>query len=265
MLVKGQTAVIFGGSGAIGSAVARTLSREGAQLFIGARNPGRLQRVAEDIRLTGGKVDTFVVDVLDEQATMDTVAALAGRTGGIDISMNATGFMHDQGTEIDNLSLDKFMHPIETFLRALFITSKAVVPHMGKNRPGVIITITAPAGRLAVPGHLGHIVTCAGEEAFAKVLASELGPKNIRVVCLKTHAISDAARAGSYTADLFKPKASAMGLEVEEWLGGAAQSTMLGRLPTLSQIAETTAFLASDHAGAMTATVVNLTGGLALD
>lgn len=52
-----------------------------------------------------------------------------------------------------------------------------------------------------------------------------------------------------------------MGLTVDQWLGGAAQSTMLARLPTLAQIAEVTTFLASDHASAMTATVVNITGG----
>jgi NAD(P)-dependent dehydrogenase (short-subunit alcohol dehydrogenase family) len=265
MLVAGKTAVIFGGSGSIGAAVAQTLSREGAQVFIGARNPARLGKVAEDIRAAGYKVETFLVDVLDERTTIDAVTTLAERTGGIDIAMNATGFLHDQGTGISDLSVGAFMRPIETFLRALFVTSKAVAPHMGKNRPGVIITITAPAGRMAIPGHLGHIVTCAGEEAFTRVLASELGPKNIRVVCVKTHAVADTARAGSYTAELFMPKASAMGLEIEEWLEGAAQSTMLGRLPTLSQVAQTAAFLASDHAAAMTATVVNLTAGAALD
>lgn len=52
-----------------------------------------------------------------------------------------------------------------------------------------------------------------------------------------------------------------MGMGVQDWLGGAAQGTVLGRLPTLSQVAETAGFLASDHAGAMTATVVNLTAG----
>jgi 3-oxoacyl-[acyl-carrier protein] reductase len=265
MLVDGKTAVIFGGSGAIGSAVACALAREGAHVFIGARRQARLESLASDIRKNGGRVDTFAIDVLDERATIDKVAELAERTGGIDIAMNATGFLHDQGTEISDLSLGEFMRPIETFLRALFVTSKAVAPHMGKNRPGVILTITAPAGRLAVPGHLGHIVTCAGEEAFARVLASELGPKNIRVVCIRTHAISDAAAAGSYTAELFAPKAGAMGMAAEEWLAGAAQGTMLKRLPTLSQVAETAVFLASDHAGAMTATVVNLTAGLALD
>lgn len=73
--------------------------------------------------------------------------------------------------------------------------------------------------------------------------------------------MSDAPRAGSYTAELFAPKAEAMGLSVEQWLDGGAQSTMLGRLPTLEDVAETAAFVVSDRARAMTASYVNLTAG----
>jgi enoyl-[acyl-carrier-protein] reductase (NADH) len=77
--------------------------------------------------------------------------------------------------------------------------------------------------------------------------------------------VTDAPASGSYTKDLFKPAAAAAGLSVQEWLAGLAQSTMLKRLPTLSEVAETAAFLASDRAGAMTGTVANLTGGALVD
>ena len=265
MLARGRTAVVFGGSGAIGSAVARVLAREGAHVMLGARTRERLDRVAGEIREAGGTADPFLVDVLDEQATDEQVARLAERTGGIDIVVNATSFMHDQGKELGSLSLDEFMCPVDTFLPAMFNISRAVAPHMGGDRPGVILTIAAPAAPMAMPGHLGHIVSCAGMEAFSRALASELGPRNVRVVCLRSHAIADAVRAGSYTGELFAPKAQALGLTVEQWLGGAAQGTMLRRLPTLSTVAETVAFLVSDHAAAMTATVVNMTAGLTTD
>lgn len=116
-----------------------------------------------------------------------------------------------------------------------------------------------------MPGHLGHIVGCAGMEAFVKALASELGPRNIRVLCVRSHAIADAVQAGSYTGEIFAPKAQAMGLSVDQWLEGAAQGALLKRLPTLAQVAGVITFLASEPAGAMTATVVNLTAGLTRD
>jgi NAD(P)-dependent dehydrogenase (short-subunit alcohol dehydrogenase family) len=265
MLMNGKTAVIFGGSGAIGSAVGHALARHGAHVHFGARNRERLDEAARGIHAAGGTARTFEVDALDEQTTSERVADLAKRVGGIDVVVNATSFMHDQGKEIDDLSLAEFMQGVAPFLSAQFNICKAVAPHMGGERGGAIITVVAPAGRMAAPGHLGHVVGCAGLEAFTKTLASELGPRNIRVLCLRSHAISDAVEAGSYTGELFAPKAQAMGLTVQEWLGGAAQGTMLGRLPTLSQVAETIAFLASDHAAAMTATTVNITGGATLD
>jgi enoyl-[acyl-carrier-protein] reductase (NADH) len=67
--------------------------------------------------------------------------------------------------------------------------------------------------------------------------------------------------AGSYTNDLFKSMADASSLSGDDWFASMAQSTMLKRLPTLSEVAETAAFLASDRAGAMTGTIANLTSG----
>lgn len=262
MLLTGKNIVIMGGSGAIGTAMAKAFVAEGGRVWLGARNEQRLMAAAEQVRAAGGNVETFAVDCLDGPATAEAVSALADRVGSIEVAINATSFMHDQGSFIDDLSLERFMSPVENFLTSLFNSTKAVVPYMGKGRQGVILTLSTPAGRTAPPGHLGYSVTCAGVEAFSRVLAAELGPRNIRVVCLGPHAISDAPQAGSYTAELFAPKARALGLTVDQWLGGGAQTTMLGRLPTLDDVAQTAAFLVSDKARSMTAAYVNLTAGM---
>jgi NAD(P)-dependent dehydrogenase (short-subunit alcohol dehydrogenase family) len=264
MLLENRNAVIYGGGGAIGGAVARVFAREGARVFIAGRTQAKLDAVARDIAAKGGIIETAQVDVLDERSVEKHAGAVAA-AGGIDIALNAVSFMHDQGTLLTNLSLETYMHPIDRFLRSLFITSKAVASHMGKSRPGAILTLTAPAAKMAVSGHLGHIVSCAGIEAFSRALAAELAPRNVRVLCIRPHAIADAPEAGSYTGALFEPKAKAAGLSVSQWLSGAAQTTMLKRLPTLADVAETAAFLASDRAGAMTGTVANLTCGALVD
>lgn len=261
MLLAGKVAAIFGGSGAIGSAVAQAMAREGAQVVLIARRQDRLERVAESIRAAGGRADIATLDVLDAQATLTQTARLARQTGGFDTVVNATGFAHDQGKTLPELSLAEFMQGITPFLSAYFNIAKAVTPFMGKERSGTLITVVAPAGPMAVPGHAGHIVGCAGIEAFSMALASELAPSNIRVLCVRSHAIVGAVQAGSYTAAVFAPKAQAMGIPVEEWVNGAAHSTLLKRLPTLAQVADVMTFLASDSAGAMTATVINMTAG----
>lgn len=265
MLLKDKNAVIYGGGGAIGGAVARTFAREGARLFLAGRTRKRLEAVARDIEDAGGSVEIAEIDILDEEQVDQHAEIVAREAGGIDVVLNAVSFPHDQGTTIDDLTLETFLLPVDRFLRGMFITSKAVARHMGGDRTGVILALSAPAARLAVGGHLGHAASQAGVEAFAPTLADELGPRNIRVVCLRSHAVADAVAAGSYTGPMFEAKAAAMGLTVDQWLGGAARATMLKRLPVLSEIADTAAFIASDRAAAMTAAVANLTCGAIAD
>jgi short-subunit dehydrogenase len=89
MQLKNKTAVIFGGSGAIGSA-AYALAREGAHVWLAARTQTRLDRVADRIRAAGGSASTLIFNALDESSPLPDLAH-------IDIAVNATGFMHDQG------------------------------------------------------------------------------------------------------------------------------------------------------------------------
>src|ERR687894_696156 len=266
MLLENKNAVIYGGGGAIGGAVARVFAREGARVFIAGRTREKLDAVAADIAAAGGRAETAQVDAFDQRAVEEHADAVAATAGSIDVALNAVSVMHDQGTLLADLSLEEFMRPIDGFLRTLFITSKAVARHMGRERPGVVLTLSEPGARLAVGGILGHGVSAAGKEAFSRLLAAELAPGNIRVIAIRPHAVVDAPAAGSYTKDLFTRSAAAAGQSVQDFLeGGLAQGTLLKRLPTLSEIAETAAFLASDRAGAMTGTVANLSAGALVD
>ena len=261
MLLQNKNAVVYGGGGAIGGAVARAFAREGATVFLVGRTQARLDAVASDIAADGGAVETALVDVFDETAVDHHTAAIAAKAGRIDIALNAVSVMHDQGTLLPEISLDEFLRPIDGFLRTLFITSKAVSRHMGGERGGVILTLSEPGAKLTIPGILGHGVSAAAKEAFSRLLAAELAPRNIRVVGIRPHAVMDAPSAGSYTADVFAPAAASGGQSVQEFVDGLAEGTLLKRLPTLAQIGETAAFLASDHAAAMTGTIVDLSAG----
>lgn len=266
LLLDNKTAVIYGGGGAIGGAVARVFAREGARVFLAGRTKAKLDAVALDISTAGGTVETASVDVFDQLAVDEHAETVAAAADGIDIALNAVSVPHDQGTFLADLSLEEFMRPIDGFLQTLFITSKAVAPHMGHSRPGVILTLSEPGAKLAIGGILGHGVSSAGKEAFARLLAAELAPSNVRVVGIRPHAISDAPAAGSYTKELFKQSATAAGLSVQDFLdAGLADGTLMKRLPTLSEIAETAAFFASDRSGVVTGTVANLSGGALVD
>lgn len=260
-MLKDKVAVIYGGGGALGSTAARVFAREGAHVFLADRTQEKLDGVAAEIRTSGGTVDTAMLDVFDLQAVEKHADEIARKAGGIDIVFNAVSVLHDQGTPLADLSWEEFIRPVDGFLKAQFNTSKAAARHMGGDRAGVIINMSEPGAKLAIGGILGHAVSSAGKETFTRILAAELGPKNIRVVGIRPHAMVDAIAAGSYTKEVFKPGAEASGMTPQEFAESLAQGTMIKHLPTLSEVAETAAFLASDHARTMTATIVNITGG----
>src|SRR5438477_4590218 len=84
-LLEGKIAVVYGGGGAIGGAVARTFAREGARVFLAGRTPATLDAVAEEIRAAGGAAEVAEVDALDGRAVDEHADAVAAEAGGIDI------------------------------------------------------------------------------------------------------------------------------------------------------------------------------------
>lgn len=258
-LLQDKVAVVFG-AGAVGGAVARVFATEGARVFVASRSKTRLDDVAREVPAAV----TAQVDAFDREAVFahaDDVAAAAGR---IDVAINTVGVPHDQGTPFGRLTLEQFVLPIEAHTKANFNTAQAVSRHMVQQGSGVILTMSAPGARLAGPGFLGHGVANAAVEAFSRILAGELGASGIRVVCIRPHAIRDAVST-SHTGAVFAKVADEQGTSVDGVLEGFAGGTLLGRLPTLTDVANYAAFAASDRASAVTGTVGNLTAGLIVD
>ncbi len=253
MLLQDKTAIIYGAGGAIGSAVARAFGAEGARVFLTGRNLAQVQAVAEEIAAAGGSAEATEVDALDEEAVDRQVDQVAEQAGGIDVSFNAVGVHAVQGTPLTELALSDFAYPISTWPATQFLTARAAARHMVTKRKGVILTLTASPARLALPGAGGFGVACAAIEALTRTLAAELGPQGVRVVCLEPHRIADSGASADPRSD---------GAEFRKAL---EDMTLLKRLPTLAEVANTAVFLASDHAGAMTGAVANLTGGMAVD
>ncbi|HEU4780544.1 MAG TPA: SDR family oxidoreductase [Steroidobacteraceae bacterium] len=264
-LLADKTAVVFGGGGAIGGAAARVFAREGARLFLAGRTESKLAAVARDIQSAGGHAEVAVLDVFDERAVNAHADAVAAKSGGIDIMLNAIGIAHIQGQPFAETSLAEFEVPITLTARAQFIAAQAVARQMVKRKRGVILTLTTPGGRIAGKGFLSNGVFSAATEAFSRLLAAELGGHGIRVVCLRPDAIPDAV-ALSGAREVFEGVARRIGIPVHEMLAEhGRKGTLLGRLPHLSEVAEFAAFAASDRAGAMTGAIANLTCGSMAD
>ncbi len=265
MLLENKNAVIYGGGGAIGGAVARAFAREGATVFLAGRTQSKLDAVARDIAAQGGVAETAVVDALDEKAVGKHADAVAAHAGSIDIALNAIGILHVQGPPFAELSFEDYAQPITAYTRTNFLTAKAIARYMVKQGSGVILTLSTPGSRMSGQGFLGYGVTCGAIETFSRILAGELGPSGIRVICLRPDAIPEAL-ATSHARKVFSGFAERAGSTVEAMLAERARTgTLLGRFPTLAEVANYAAFVASDRASAMTGAIANLTCGSLVD
>jgi 3-oxoacyl-[acyl-carrier protein] reductase len=264
-ILSGKTAVIHGGGGAIGGAIALQFAREGARIFLAGRTMGRLQEVASSVRGLGGQVEVDVVDALDATAVEAHADRVVARGGSFDVVVNAIGLAHVQGKSFAEQTLDEFTTPVAGYTRALFIIAKAASRFMSRQRGGVIMALSTPGSVLPGPGFMGYGVACAALEAMTRHLAGELGSDGVRAICLRADAIPDAL-ARSHSREVFAEVAAKHGLTPETMLAAHAErATLLRRLPTLAQVAHAAAFYASDRAAASTGAIVNLTCGSRVD
>jgi len=247
-LLTDKNAVIYGGGGSMGGAIARAFAREGARVFLVGRTLQKLERVARDIADAGGAAETAQIDAHDSEAVEGHLDEVAKRAGSIDICLNAINLHEVQGVPLLDMALPDFLTPIEEAARTHFVTSTAAARRMTAQGAGVIVMLSSSAARESGPLMGGFSLACAAIEGFTRSLAGEVGRHGVRVVALRPN---------------FTPE-TAPGVAVDD-IQYLIDGTALGRLPRLTEVADTAAFVASDHAGAMTGSVVNLTCGAIVD
>lgn len=264
MLLRNKNAVIYGAGGAIGGAVARAFAREGAKVFLTGRRIATLEVVARAINAVGGEAEVAAVDALDEAGINLHLDNVVARHGKIDISFNATSLPQQgvQGIPLVELPLENFLLPVSTYSQSYFLTAKAAARHMVANGSGVILMLTAAPSRMAAPLLGGMAAAWSAIEALTRGFAAELGAHGVRVICLRPDGIPETA-----TIDVvFDLHAKGAGLPTRREFQAIMESrTLLRRLPKLTEVANTAAFMASDQASAFTGNVVNLSCGSIVD
>jgi 3-oxoacyl-[acyl-carrier protein] reductase len=259
VLLENKNAVIYGGGGSVGGAVARAFAREGARVFLAGRTAEPLNRVAAEIEADGGRAETSTVDALDERAVDEHAERVVKEAGGIDISFNAIGRDDVHGAPLLEMPFEDFARPVHVAIRTLFLTARAAARSMVQRGSGVILTITATTARMTIPHVGGTGVAFDATESLCRQWACELGPLGIRVVWLQTTGLPEALA----DIDVFPDYGTrgGQGLSREELVAWMEGKTMFNRLTTLAEVGDAAAFMASDRASAMTATAANLTCG----
>jgi len=259
MLLEGKNAVIYGAGGSLGAGVAQTFAREGAMVFLTGRTRAKLDEVAKVITEAGGSAEVAVVDALDEYAVDEHARLVVAEAGGIDVSLNLVSRGDVQGVPLVEMETADLIRAIMTGITTNFITARAAARHMTKQGSGVILALdSGSAHGSPMMGSTG--LADAATDILVRNLAAEIGPRGVRVVGMWIAGVPETLtpeKLAAVNSDLQLDDTALQGL-----LDQLASMRMLRRSPSLANVADTAAFLASDRAAGITGTFVNVTGGI---
>lgn len=246
-LLKGMSILITGGGSGLGKGAALFFASQGARVTICGRREEKVKEVAREI---GPGCLGVRADITCEADRDALVSAAIGHGNGLDALINNAGNMY-RG-DIQSLDASKLLDLFNTNVVAGMMLTGLAVPHLELSQ-GAVIFIGSSHTRRAFPGASPYAATKASLEGLTKVLAAELGPKNIRVNCVIPGAVYTEInqRAGLFDDEAAKKR-----------LHGMADLHVLGRIGTALEIAEAMDYLI--RAEWTTGAVLDVDGGLGL-
>jgi len=247
-----QTVVVTGGGGGIGGATCRRFAAEGAQVAVFDMNLEAAERVAADIRTTGGRAQAFRCDITDRASVDSAVAATLAQLGPIDVLVNNAGWdVFKPFTKTVPAEWDKL---IAINLTGALHMHHAVLPVMAERKRGRIVNIASDAARVGSSGEAVYAACKGGLVSFSKTIAREHARHGItvNVVCPGP---TDTALFDDYKQGAGNPE------KLEE---AFRRSIPLGRIGQPQDLPGAILFFASDDAAYVTGQVISVSGGLSM-
>jgi 3-oxoacyl-[acyl-carrier protein] reductase len=241
---EGRIALVTGASRGIGAAIARRLGAEGATVLAAARSAEGLERVVSEIVAGAGRAEAVQLDVSDAASIESAVKEGLASHGQIDVLVNNAGITEDN--LVLRMSREAWDRVITTNLTGAFLLTQAVVKSMVRRRYGRIVNVTSIVGLMGNAGQANYAAAKAGLVGLTKSVARELGSRNVTCNAVAPGFIETAMT-------------DRMTEEARAALTGQIPLQRLGRP---EDVANAVAYLASEEAGYVTGTVLNVSGGL---
>jgi NAD(P)-dependent dehydrogenase (short-subunit alcohol dehydrogenase family) len=235
-----RTALVTGATGGIGAEIARLLAAGGAGLVLTGRDEQRGKSLVAEIESDGGTAWFLPADLTDPAA----VERLAREAGPVDVLINNAALFPVAPTV--EQAVEGFDLAVAANIRAPYLLTAALVPAMISRGRGSIVNISTMAARVGMPGLSVYSATKAALEALTRTWAAEFGAAGVRV---------NAVAPGPTRTEMV------LGAMGEEGAAQVAATTLLGRLASPREIAETVVFVASERASYLTGAVIAADAG----
>jgi len=180
--VNGKVILVTGGGQGLGAAICRTLAEDGATVIPVDVKPKNLEKIAEEIKSTGGNCEGFQMNVADENSVTEVIDQIIDKYGRIDAVINNAGI--DYTMSIDEITNNQFKQVIDVNLVGPFNVSKAIYSHFISNGSGHIVNIASTASKRAWPNASAYHASKWGLLGLSHALHAELRKDRIKVTAV---------------------------------------------------------------------------------
>lgn len=239
--LAGKVVLVTGAAGGLGLASSRLFAAEGARVVLSDLDPEALERTRAEV----GAALAITADVTSESDAAALVSRTVEEHGRIDALVVAAGLY--QGAPVDAIEVDEWDRVQIVNVRGTFVTVRAALREMIRQKSGTVVTLGSIAGQLGgVQSGAGYATSKAAVIGMTKALARYAGPHGVRVNCVNPGYIE-----------------SGMGLGMsEEDRERTIAATPLGRPGTADEVAEAVLWLVSDASSFVTGAQLDVNGGL---
>ncbi len=249
MKLKAKVALITGGSEGMGYVTAKLFLEEGAKVVITGRSKEKGKKALRQLRKVG-EAEFVQGDVSRSIDAKRMVEETVGRFGRIDILFNNAGVYLEKLAE--DMTEEEWDNIIDVNLKGSFLVSKYAIPHMKRQRGGVIINNSSDAGLVGNRSCPAYCASKGGITIMTKAMALDYARYNIRV---------NSVNPGCVDTPMLAYEARASG-NAKAYMKRMCEEHPIGRVALPEEVANAVLFLASDEASFVTGAALSVDGGL---